>query len=369
MQTRAAIWTGVSKPLQVVSVELDPPRDEEVLVEVRASGICHSDLNGARDATMASPTILGHEGAGVVLEVGRRVSHVKPGDHVVLSWLPYCSECYFCRCGQPQLCQTVIKPLFEGTLMDGSTRFRIGTEPVFHYSLLSTFSNHTVVPARSCVKIPAEMPFAQASLIGCGVATGYGAAVNAAGVTEGSTVAVFGVGGVGVAALQGAVARGADRVIAVDMKDANLESAREFGATHTVNAKDGEQVKALIHEITQGRGVDFAIDTTGSSKACRQAWELTRKGGSVVVVGAFQSGEISIPAPGFHRVGKVLKGSFYGDVDPINGLAELVDAYLEGKLKLDNLIRERVSLEKVNEVLASFDDPNAKNIGRAVIEF
>ena len=184
MRTRAAIWTAINKPLHIVDLDLDPPKDQEVLVEIKASGICHSDLNGALDETMASPTILGHEGAGIVREVGYGVTHVEPGDHVVLSWLPYCSDCYFCRSGQPQLCQTVIKPLFEGTLMDGTTRFRMGSEVVHHYSLLSTFSQHTVVPARSCVKIPREMPFAQASLIGCGVATGYGAAVNAAKVTE-----------------------------------------------------------------------------------------------------------------------------------------------------------------------------------------
>lgn len=368
MKTRAALWTSVNAPLEIAQVELMPPKEDEVLVEIKASGICHSDLNGMRDHTMASPTILGHEGAGVVLETGKNVSHVAKGDHVVLSWLPYCNHCFYCDVGQHQLCETVIKPLFEGTLMDGTTRFRHHNKAVHHYSLLSTFAEHTVVPARSCVKIPSEMPFAQASLIGCGVATGYGAAVNSARVTPGSTVGIFGVGGVGAAAIQGARAAGADRVIAVDRKAINLAEAKEFGATHTSSA-DPEELRSLVYELTAGRGFDFAIDTTGSAAASRQAFELTRKGGTVVVVGAFQGGDLSLPAPGFHRVGKTIKGSFYGDVNPIDGLANLAKLYLAGKLSLDNLVRERIPLEKINEAFKSFDDPNKSNVGRAVIVF
>ncbi len=368
MKTRAAIWTSVNEPLEIAQVELAPPKDDEVLVEIKASGICHSDLNGMRDRTMASPTILGHEGAGIVLETGKNVSHVAKGDHVVLSWLPYCEHCFFCEVGQHQLCETVIKPLFEGTLMDGTTRFRYADQPVHHYSLLSTFAEHTVVPARSCVKIPKEMPFAQASLIGCGVATGYGAAVNAARVTPGSTVGVFGVGGVGAAAIQGARAAGADRVVAIDRKEINLQDAPAFGATHTSSA-EMDHLRPLVHELTAGRGFDFAIDTTGSTAATRQAFELTRKGGTVVVVGAFQGGDIAFPAPGFHRVGKTIKGSFYGDVNPTTGLADLAKLYLDGKLNLDRLVRERIPLEKINEAFKSFDDPKLSNIGRAVIVF
>jgi S-(hydroxymethyl)glutathione dehydrogenase / alcohol dehydrogenase len=368
MKTRAALWTSVNEPLTIAQVDLMPPNDDEVLVAIKASGVCHSDLNGTRDHTMASPTILGHEGAGIVVETGKNVAHVAPGDHVVLSWLPYCDHCFYCGVGQKQLCETVIKPLFEGTLMDGTTRFRYADQAVHHYSLLSTFAEHTVVPARSCVKIPRAMPFAQASLIGCGVATGYGAAVNAARITPGSTVGVFGFGGVGAAAVQGAVASGAERVVAIDRKEINLKAAKEFGATHTSSAEP-EELRSLTYELTGGRGFDFTIDTTGSTAATRQAFELTRKGGTVVVVGAFQGGDVAVTAPGFHRIGKTLKGSFYGDVNPIEGLADLVDLYLAGKLVLDNLVRERIPLTQINEALKSFDDPAVSNVGRAVIVF
>ena len=369
MKTRAAVLWSAGEPMVIQDVDLDPPKEEEVLVEIKATSVCHSDLNGARDAAGPLPVILGHEGAGVVAEVGKSVTHVKPGDKVVLSWLPYCGKCFYCQAGQVQLCETVIKPLFEGTLLDGTTRFSHQGKTIFHYSLGSTFSRHTVVPARACVKLPEEMPLDRACMIGCGVATGWGAAVSAMQIPRGGCVAVFGLGAVGLCAIQGARFAGAERVIAIDLKKQNLDKAFEFGATHTVDGSQPERVRQLAMELTQGRGVDASIDATGSVAACRLAFEIGRKGSTTVVVGAFGAKEITLPASGFHRLGKILKGSFYGDVDPIHGLRELADLYLGGQLKLDELIFRRTGLDRVNESLESFEDPNLANAGRWVIEF
>jgi S-(hydroxymethyl)glutathione dehydrogenase/alcohol dehydrogenase len=369
MKMKAAVMTGIGKPLEIQEVELAAPKANEVLVKIEATGVCHSDLNALGDETTPKPTILGHEGAGIVAAVGPNVTKVKVGDKVALSWAPYCGTCEFCVTGEVHLCETAFGPMFEGTLLDGTSRISKEGETIYHNSLLSTFAEYSVVPELSCVKLPDEMPLAQASLIGCGVATGYGAAVNAAKVTPGSTVAVFGIGGVGINAIQGARIAGASKIIACDMKPSNLEIAKKFGATHTVNVAEQNAEEAL-KELTGGFGVHFAIDCSGHTQATESAWKGTRKGGTVVVVGAFNpSMTINLPAGGFHRVGKVLKGSFYGDTQPYRDFPVIAQLYLDGKFMLDDLVLDRIQLNDINKAFDSFHDCNCINVGRTVVEF
>jgi S-(hydroxymethyl)glutathione dehydrogenase / alcohol dehydrogenase len=369
MLIKAAVMTGVGTPLEIQEVELAPPKANEVLVKIEATGVCHSDLNALGDATTPKPTILGHEGAGIVAAVGSNVTKVKVGDKVALSWAPYCGTCEFCVTGNVHLCETAFGPMFDGTLLDGTSRISKDGETIYHNSLLSTFAEYSVVPELSCVKIPDAMPLAQASLIGCGVATGYGAAVHAAKVTPGSTVAVFGIGGVGVNAIQGARIAGAAKIIACDMKPANLEIAKKFGATHTINVAEQDAEQAL-KELTGGYGVHFAIDCSGHTGAAESAWRGTRKGGTVVVVGAFNPAmALQLPAGGFHRVGKILKGSFYGDTQPYRDFPTIAQLYLDGKFMLDELVLDRIKLEDINQAFDSFHDCNCINVGRTVVDF
>lgn len=366
---KAAVMTGVGTPLEIQDVELAQPKANEVLVKIGATGVCHSDLNALGDKTTPKPTILGHEGAGIVAAVGPNVTKVKVGDKVALSWAPYCGTCEFCVTGNVHLCETAFGPMFEGTLLDGTSRLSKDGETIYHNSLLSTFAEYAVVTELSCVKIPEAMPLAQASLIGCGVATGYGAAVHAAKVTPGSTVAVFGIGGVGVNAIQGARIAGAAKIIACDMKQANLEIAKKFGATHTIDVAEQNADEAL-KELTGGYGVHFAIDCSGHTGATESAWKGTRKGGTVVVVGAFNpAAALQLPAGGFHRVGKILKGSFYGDTQPYRDFPTIAQLYLDGKFMLDELILGRIHLDDINQAFDSFHDCNCINVGRTVVEF
>ncbi len=369
MKMKAAVMTGVGTPLQIQEVELAQPKANEVLVKMGATGVCHSDLNALGDETTPKPTILGHEGAGIVAAVGPNVTKVKVGDKVALSWAPYCGTCEFCVTGNVHLCETAFGPMFEGTLLDGTSRLSKNGELIYHNSLLSTFAEYAVVPELSCVKIPDAMPLAQASLIGCGVASGYGAAVHAAKITPGSTVAVFGIGGVGVNAIQGARIAGAAKIIACDKKVANLEIAKKFGATHTIDVAEQNAEEAL-KELTGGYGVHFAIDCSGHTGATESAWKGTRKGGTVVVVGAFNpAAALQLPAGGFHRVGKILKGSFYGDTQPYRDFPTIAQLYLDGKFMLDELILGRIQLDDINQAFDSFHDCNCINVGRTVVEF
>ncbi|MCI2062211.1 MAG: Zn-dependent alcohol dehydrogenase [Eubacteriaceae bacterium] len=370
MKMKAAVMTAVSKPLEVREVELDPPKSDEVLVKILATAVCHSDLNVLNDPTTPIPQVLGHEGAGEVVQVGSNVKTCKVGDKVVLSWDPACGTCAFCRTGKTNLCESAFGPMFGGTLMDGTSRLHMDGKPAYHMSLLSTFAEYTVVPEMSCVKVPDEMPMVPACMIGCGVATGFGAAVRAAKVTPGSSVAVFGLGGVGTNAIQGAKIAGASIIIACDIKDDNLEQAKKYGATHIINTLKVDDVPAAIKELTEGLGVDFAIDCTGNTKVGRMAWMSGRKGSTTVVIGAYpEDGELTIPAGSFHRVGKILKGSFYGDINPFNDFPIIAQMYLDGKYDLDSLVIEKIPLEDINKAFDAFGDPNANNMGRYIISF
>jgi len=369
MKMKAAVMVELGKSLEIQEVTLQEPKANEVLVKIAATGVCHSDLNALNDESTPLPTILGHEGAGIVEAVGPNVKGLKIGDKVALSWVPYCGTCEFCVTGAVHLCESAFGPMFNGTLLDGTSRLNKDGKTIYHNSLLSTFAEYAVVPELSCVKIPDEMPLTQASLIGCGVATGYGAAVHAAKVTPGSTVAIFGIGGVGVNAIQGARIAGAAKIIACDVKEANLEIAKKFGATHTINVaceNTEEQLKAM----SGGYGVHFSIDCTGNTIATENAWKGTRKGGTVVAVGAFNPNKtLNLPAGGFHRLGKVLKGSFYGDTQPFRDFPVIARLYLDGKFNLDDLILNRIQLNDINEAFEAFHNDCCINVGRTVIEF
>ena len=362
--------TGVGKPLEIKEVELDPPKADEVLVKILATAVCHSDFNTLQDPTTPVPQILGHEGAGEVIEVGSDVTTCKPGDRVVLSWLPYCGECPYCRAGKVNLCETAFEPMFGGTLMDGTSRLSMNGKPAYHMSMLSTFAEYTVVPQMSCVVVPKKMPMDKACMIGCGVSTGYGAAVHAAGVQMGSSVAVFGLGGVGTNAVQGARSAGATRIIACDIKDENLRRASLHGATDIVNTSDAEAAVRKIKELTDGLGVEYAIDCTGNVDIGNIAWRCSRKGATIVIVGAYPEGrELKLPAGGFHRYGKVLKGSFYGDVDPFRDFPAIAHMYMDGAYDLDSQVIDKISLEEINTAFDAFSDSEADNMGRYIIEF
>lgn len=357
MRTTAAVAFAPGEPIRIVDVDLDPPRADEVLVRVRAVGVCRSDLHAWSDPAGLFPVVLGHEVAGTVADVGPGVDHVAPGDPVVLNWLPYCGTCPTCLRHEPQLCPAPFASLFAGTLLDGTRRMSCNGQPIYHYSLLSGFAGHTVVPARACVKLPAGVPFAEASILGCGVATGYGAAACAARVQAGESVAILGVGGVGLAAVQGARNCGAARIVAVDLHDANLALARALGATGTRRADSTAAVEPPP---------DVVIDTTGSTRAARRGFEMLRPGGRMIVIGAFGSDDFVLPARGFHRTGKTVKASFYGDIDPISGLRDLADLYLAGRLSLDTLVAARRPLADINDILAAMQAGSA-SAGRTVI--
>ncbi len=370
MKMKAAVMTGVNEPLEIREVELDPPKDDEVLVKILATAVCHSDLNTLEDPTTPVPQILGHEGAGEVIEVGMRVTTCKPGDRVVLSWLPYCGTCPYCRAGKTNLCETAFEPMFGGTLMDRTSRLHLDGKPAYHMSLLSTFAEYAVVPAMSCVVVPKKMPMDKACMIGCGVSTGYGAAVHAAGVQPGSSVAIFGLGGVGTNAVQGARCAGATTIIACDVKESNLERAGLYGATDTINTSDPDAAVEKIKELTDGLGVEYAIDCTGNVDVGNLSWRCSRKGATIVVIGAYPEGrQLNLPAGGFHRFGKILKGSFYGDVDPFRDFPAIAHMYLDGTYDLDSQIIDKIALEDINSAFDAFRDPDADNMGRYIIEF
>ncbi len=370
MKMKAAVMTAVGGPIEIRQVELAAPKANEVLVQIKATAVCHSDLNTLNDPTSPTPQVLGHEGAGVVVEVGPNVTKCKVGDHVALSWVPFCGTCPACVSGKVTLCELAFGPMFAGTLMDNTTRMTLDGETCYHSSLLSTFAAYTVVPEMSCVVIPQEMPMAQACMIGCGVATGYGASVRAGNVKAGDSVAVFGIGAVGANAIQGAVVSGAKKIIACDIKDSNLEDAKAFGATDVLNTRNMTVVAAQIAALTGGLGVDVAIDCTGVPAVGTNAWLSTRKGGTTVVIGAYPAdAQLKLPAGGFHRMGKILRGSFYGDVNPFEDFPKVAQLYLARKYKLDELVIRKIALEDINDAFAAFHDPTAKNMGRYVIEF
>jgi NDMA-dependent alcohol dehydrogenase len=364
MEITAAYLAGVDAEFEIDTLELSEPRASEVLVRIVASGVCASDAH-TRSGRIPSPlpSVLGHEGAGVVEAVGVDVAHVAPGDHVALSWMPNCGRCRHCLSGRPVLCMAAAPHMLAGTLLDGSTRLSKKGEEVFHYSFLSTFATHAVVPAASAVKIDDDVPLAVAALVGCAIMTGYGAVVNRANVRPGSSVLIFGAGGVGLSAVMGARVAGARRVIVVDPVKAKREEASQFGATTTL--PPSERLADQVRELTEGFGADYAFDAVGSDAILGQAFEATLAGGTIVCVGVpGADARPSFPGPALVRQEKIVTGSLYGSSRPAIDMPMILDLFKEGRLPLQRMISRTYDLAQIN---SAFDDLAAGVLNRGVL--
>jgi len=367
MRIRAAVLERTGGELAVQDVDLAPPGPGEVLVRLAASGVCHSDQN-AIDGTAATPcpAVLGHEGAGVVEALGDGVTGVAVGDHVTLSWAPSCGRCAECIRDLPQLCQAAWPAMGAGALLDGTTRLSRDGEPIHHYSLISSFAEACVVPERSCVVIPKDVPFDVAGLVGCAVTTGVGAVWNTARVRPGDRVAIVGCGGVGLSALLGAVAAGASEIVAVDVSEAKLAVARELGATQGVLWAGGpDETAAAVRQATGG-GVDYAIEATGRPEAMTAAFLSTRNRGAAVLIGIpREDAVLSVPALTIPRMERRILGSIYGSARPERDFITILDLYRRGRLPLDRLVSHRLPLERIDEAFALMHAGEAR---RAVLE-
>ena len=364
METRAAVLYEANKPLEIETLELDDPKDGEVLVRMGAAGVCYSDyhiMNG--EWTVPLPMVLGHEGAGVVEKVGAGVARVKPGDHVILNFRPNCGHCHYCIVGRPVLCDGIDTSRF--VLFDGTVRLHRNGQDVHHFTRTACFSEYAVVPESGAVPVRPDMPLDRACLVGCSVMTGVGAVTNTARAQAGSDVVVIGCGGVGLNAIQGAVLAGAHRIVAVDLLDSKLEYARQFGATDVVNAGNGDAVARVV-EITGG-GVDYAFEAIGNARTIEQAYEMCRPGGTAVVVGmAAETADIRINALSLPRSERAIVGSWYGGARPWVDLPKLVDLYMSGKLKIDEMISRTYRLDEIN---TAYDALVAGEVARSVIVF
>ncbi len=352
MNINAAILWEQGAPLSVESAELEAPRAGEVLVEVKAAGVCHSDLHPARgDWPTRTPLVLGHEGAGVVREVGEGVTGVGVDDHVVFCWAPPCGVCPPCLEGRPVLCDRLERTTYRNRLPSGGTRLRARGQDVAHYNGTACFADYTVVAEEGVIRVDEDVPFEALATLGCAVITGVGAVLNAARVKAGARVVVIGAGGVGLNVVQGARLAGCEIIIAVDTRSKPLQLARTFGATHAVEASV-ETIMEQVRELTDGRGADYVFDTVGAPATLTQALSFARKGGSIIVTGLSRTDTVaSIPLFPFVMQEKRLTGSLYGSGQPSQDVPRLVALYREGKLKLDELATRTYRLEGVNDAL------------------
>jgi S-(hydroxymethyl)glutathione dehydrogenase/alcohol dehydrogenase len=361
-EVRAAVLHEFGQPLEVQDLVLDPPRVGEVQVRFAASGVCHSDLHVAQGVHPTSrPVVLGHEGAGVVEEIGAGVTGLEPGEHVLLTWLPYCGHCRQCVRGRPNICENTA--WYDATLEDGTCRFHLDGRPVHHYNT-SSFAQRSVVPARTAVKVEADLPLPTLALMGCAVMTGVGAVLNTARVRPGDTVAVVGCGGVGLNVVQGARIAGASAIVAVDVVESKLELARELGATAVVDASSGDAV-AGVHDLVAG-GVDFAFEALGRPETITTAIAVTGRGGEAILIGmAPPDARVGINALTTTLEERAVRGSWYGSCVPLRDLPLLVDLYRDGRLRLDPLIT-RIGLDEVND---AFSRMQAGETARSVIVY
>ncbi|MDB5954372.1 S-(hydroxymethyl)glutathione dehydrogenase/class III alcohol dehydrogenase [Ramlibacter sp.] len=350
MKTRAAVAWQAKAPLTIEEVDLQGPRAGEVLVEVKATGICHTDwytLSGA-DPEGLFPAILGHEGAGVVLEIGSGVTSLKPGDHVIPLYTPECRQCKFCLSRKTNLCQAIRSTQGRGLMPDGTSRFSIGGKPILHYMGTSTFANHIVVPEIALAKIHPQAPFDVVCYIGCGVTTGIGAVIFSAKVEAGANVVVFGLGGIGLNVIQGAKMVGADKIIGVDLNPAREAMARKFGMTHFVNPKGVPSVVDAIVQLTDG-GADYSFECIGNTDTMRQALECCHKGwGRSIIIGVAEAGAEIRTRPFQLVTGRKWEGSAFGGARGRTDVPRIVDWYMEGKINIDDLITHRLKLEDIN---------------------
>lgn len=369
IKTRAAVAWAPGQPLSIEQVDLMPPQKGEVLVRIVATGVCHTDaytLSG-KDPEGRFPTILGHEGGGIVEALGEGVTSVAVGDHVIPLYTPECGECKFCKSGKTNLCQAIRTTQGQGLMPDGTTRFSKDGKPIYHYMGTSTFSEYTVIPEISLAKISKEAPLEKVCLLGCGVTTGMGAVANTAKVKAGDSVAVFGLGGIGLAVIIGAVMAKAARIIAIDINPGKFEIARQLGATDVVNPKDHTKpIQEVIVEMTGG-GVDFSFECIGNVKVMRSALECCHKGwGESVIIGVAGAGEEICTRPFQLVTGRVWRGSAFGGVKGRSELPGYVQRYLDGEFELDTFITHTMGLEQINQ---AFELMHAGKSIRTVIHF
>jgi len=366
MKTKAAVVRQICQ-LTIEQVNLDPPKPYEVLVRMKAAGICHSDLHTYRGELRAQPPlVLGHEGAGIVEEVGNEVNHVKPGDRVMVNWIPSCNQCPACYRGQNNLCNRIADTTLQALLPDGTTR--LSTEDgitLKHYLSTSTMAEYAVLDQASVIKLPDDVSYEVASIIGCAVLTGTGAVLNTAQVAPGSSVAVIGCGGVGLSAIMGAKLAGCYPIIAVDVMDSKFDFAKELGATHSINSRESDAVEAL-KELTNG-GPDYVFDSVGAAITINQALLGARPGGTAVVMGMHSMKEnVPITSANLIAMNKKLLGSFAGSARPHLDLPHFLELYRSGRLPVDKLVSKRYSLE---ELAQAFDDMEAGKVARGIILF
>ena len=352
MRIQAAVLHQPNTPFTIETLDLADPRAGEVRVKLTACGVCHSDYHLVSGSTKHPlPVVAGHEGAGVVEAVGDGVTHVHVGDHVVLNWCPACGECFYCQHDQPNLCDTFTGPIWAGTMLDGTTRLSRNGDPVYAYCGLAAFAEYTVVPEQSCVPVRKDVPLTTASLVGCAVATGVGAALYTSPVQAGESVVVIGCGGVGLNTLQGAALAGATTIIAVDTNPAKEALARQFGATDFVVASD--HVVADVRALTGGRGADRSFEAVGLPALQELAFAAARPGGAVILAGLSPMGSATnLPGAIITREEKTIKGSYYGSVDAQRDFPLLLDYYVDGKLKLDELVSRHWRLDQINQAFA-----------------
>jgi S-(hydroxymethyl)glutathione dehydrogenase/alcohol dehydrogenase len=351
MKTRAAVAFAPKQPLEIVEVDLEGPRAGEVLVEIMATGICHTDaytLDGF-DSEGIFPSILGHEGAGVVREVGAGVTSVKPGDHVIPLYTPECRQCKACLSGKTNLCTAIRATQGQGLMPDGTSRFSYKGQTIFHYMGCSTFSNFTVLPEIAVAKIREDAPFQTSCYVGCGVTTGVGAVLNTAKVRPGDTVVVFGLGGIGLNVIQGARLAGADRIVGVDVNPAKEGWGRRFGMTDFVNPKDVGNVVETLVTMLDG-GADYSFDCTGNTEVMRQALECCHRGwGTSVIIGVAEAGKEISTRPFQLVTGRVWKGTAFGGAKGRTDVPRIVDWYMNGKIAIDPMITHVLGLEEINK--------------------
>ena len=369
MDVRAAVAQEAGKPLTVETVQLDGPRDDEVLVEVKATGVCHTDeftLSGA-DPEGLFPSILGHEGAGVVVDVGKNVTSVAKGDHVIPLYIPECRQCKSCLSGKTNLCTAIRGTQGQGVMPDGTSRFSLGGEKLFHYMGTSTFANYSVMPEIAVAKVREDAPFDKICYIGCGVTTGIGAVINTAGVEPGANVVVFGLGGIGLNVIQGARIAGADKIVGVDINPSKATLAEKFGMTHFVNPRDveGDLVPYLV-DLTDG-GADYSFECIGNVSTMRQALECCHRGWGVsVIIGVAGAGQEISTRPFQLVTGRVWKGTAFGGAKSRTEVPKIVDWYMDGKINIDDLITHTMPLEDIN---SAFDLMHEGKSIRSVVTF
>jgi len=370
MKTRAAVAHAAGKPLSIEELDIEGPRAGEVLIEVKATGVCHTDaytLSGA-DPEGLFPSVLGHEGAGVVVDVGAGVTSVAKGDHVIPLYVPECRQCRFCTSGKTNLCQAIRETQGKGLMPDGSSRISAGGQTLHHYMGTSTFAEHTVVPEIAVAKVREDAPFDKICYIGCGVTTGIGAVINTAKVRPGDNVVVFGLGGIGLNVIQGARLSGANMIVGVDINPTRKALGEKFGMTHFVDSsgmKKGELVPHLVNMT--GGGADYSFECVGNVNVMRDALECCHKGwGTSVIVGVAGAGEEIATRPFQLVTGRTWKGTAFGGARGRTDVPKIVDWYMEGKIDIDEMITHKMPLERINE---AFDLMHEGKSIRSVVEF